>query len=96
MPIVLVLVAVGSGLALLAYLAHRAALAAEARGWIYYKEKPRFRGSTLGLLEEIYHPAMHHVIEERDSERGGGSQEESGGDSDPGDAPDAAPGRLLG
>lgn len=67
---------------LLAYLAHRAALWAEARGWIFYKKKPRFRGSTLGFLEEIYNPSMQHVMEERDSERGSGSQEESGDDPD--------------
>lgn len=76
MPIVLV--CVGVGVIALGCLLHRLALRAEQRGWIYYRSRPRFRGSTLGSLEEIYNPAMHHVMEERDSERGGGSQEESG------------------
>jgi hypothetical protein len=92
MPIVLVLTLVAGGLVLLAYLAHRAALWAEAKGWVYYQKKPRFRGSTLGFLEEIYNPSMHHVVEERDSERGSASQEESGDDPEPGDHRD----RLLG
>jgi len=65
---------------LLGYGIHRLAMWAESRGWIYYKRRPRFRGSTLGYLEEIYNPAMHHVMEERDNERAVGDQAESGGD----------------
>ncbi len=45
--------------------------------------KPRFRGSSLGLLEEIYNPGMEYVMEERASERARGSQDDSGdGDDD--------------
>lgn len=86
MTIVSVLLVAAGVLALLAYVAHRAALWAESRGWIYYRQRPRFRGSSLGYLEEIYNPAMHHVMEERDSEHAIGSQEESG------DGPDAGAG----
>jgi hypothetical protein len=67
----------------LVYVLHRAALHAESRGWIYYKQRPPFRGSTLGYLEEIYNPSMHHVMEQRDHERFAASQEDSG------DGPDA-------
>ena len=78
MTIVSVLAIVAGAALLLLYLAHRLALWAEGRGWIYYRNRPPFRGSTLGFLEEIYNPSMHHVIEERDSERARGGQEESG------------------
>jgi len=82
--IVSVLVIVAGLLALLAYAGHRAALWAERKGWIYYRNRPPFRGSTLGLLEEIYNPSMQHVMEERGSQRSTGAQEDSGDDPDPG------------
>lgn len=61
---------------------HQAALWADRRGWIFYKTKPKFRGSSLGLIESVYNPAMEHVVEERGGERARGSQDESG-DDDP-------------
>lgn len=57
---------------------HRLALWADARGWIFYKTKPRFRGSSLGLIEEIYHPAHEHVIDEEKSEQERADVDESG------------------
>ncbi len=49
------------------------------RGWVYNRYNPRPRRSgTLGLLEEIYQPAIEHLIEERASEKARGSQDESG------------------
>ena len=69
-------------LAALLYGLHRLALWADSRGWIYYKTKPRFKGSSLGLIESVYNPAMEHVVEERGGERARGSQEESGDDPD--------------
>ena len=59
---------------------HRLALWADRNGWIYYKTKPKFRGSSLGLIESVYNPAMEHVVEERGGERARGSQDESGDD----------------
>lgn len=59
---------------------HRLALWADKRGWVYYKTKPKFRGSSLGLLESVYNPAMEHVVEERSGQRARGSQDESGDD----------------
>lgn len=67
-------------LALVLYGTHRLALWADRKGWIYYKTKPRFRGSSLGLIESVYNPAMEHVVEERGGERARGSQDESGDD----------------
>ncbi len=84
MRIALVVGIVVVALAASAFAAHRTALWAEARGWIFYKKTTKFRGSSLGYLEEIYNPGMQHVMEERDSERGGGDQEASGGGPDPG------------
>ena len=71
-----VLLALGYGL-------HRLALWADGRGYIYYKTKPKFKGSSLGLIEGIYNPSVEHVVEERAGERARGSQDESG------DKPDA-------
>lgn len=58
---------------------HRLALWADARGWIYYKTKPKFKGSSLGLIEGIYNPSVEHMVEEKAGEKARGSQDESGG-----------------
>ena len=83
MTIVSALIIAASVLVLLGYAGHRAASWAERRGWIYYRNRPPYRGATLGFLEEIYNPAMHHVMEKRDHERGSAEQEESGDGPDP-------------
>jgi len=70
------------GLIALGYGLHRLALWADDRGYVYYKTKPKFRGSSLGLIESVYNPAMEHVVEERGGERARGSQDESGGKPD--------------
>jgi hypothetical protein len=77
-----VLVAVGYGL-------HRLALWADRRGWLFYKTKAKFKGSSLGLIEGVYNPSVEHVVEERAGERARGSQDESGDKPDAGD--DSAP-----
>jgi hypothetical protein len=69
----------------LVYGLHRLALWADSRSYIYYKTKPKFRGSSLGLIEGIYNPSVEHVVEERAGERARGSQDESGGKPDTGD-----------
>ena len=71
----------------LGYGLHRLALWADGRGYIYYKTKPKFKGSSLGLIEGIYNPSVEHVVEERSSERARGSQDESGGKPGPEDEP---------
>ena len=69
----------------LGYGLHRLALWADGRGYIYYKSKPKFKGSSLGLIEGIYNPSVEHVVEERSGERARGSQDESGDKPEPGD-----------
>lgn len=88
MPTWLVIVSVAVIVAaVLAVGAHRAALWAESRGWIYYRQKPRFRGSSLGLLEEIYNPAAEHVFEEQSGDRARGDVAESGDGENPPSGP---------
>ena len=81
------LIILGVGVAVLAFIGfavHLFALWAGRRNWIYYKNNPRPPGSgPLGFVEQIYQPNIEHVIEERSSERGRASQDESG------DKPDA-------
>ena len=72
------LVVVVVAVLLIGYGLHRAALFADRRGWLYYRTKPRLKGSTLGLLEEIYNPAMTHVIDEQQENRSIADQDESG------------------
>jgi len=49
------------------YLLHRALLAAESRGWIFYRTRPP-RVRTLGMLEELVDPTVEYRIEEESSE----------------------------
>ena len=72
-------------LLVLGYGLRRLALWADGRGYIYYKTKPKFKGSSLGLIEGIYNPSVEHVVEERAGERARGSQDESGDKPDPED-----------
>jgi hypothetical protein len=91
----LVVAAIVVGIALLGYGLHRAALWAERKGWIYYRNR-RGRGVNLGFLDQIYQPAMEHVIEEETQERTVADQAESGddagdeGETEPGSPPDRA------
>ena len=66
------------------YVLHRVLVWAEGRGWIYYRSKDRPRGAFLGILEEIYHPAVSHVVVEASDEAIRADQPESGEDPDPG------------
>ena len=52
-----------------ALLVDRAALWAEARGWLYWRRRPRRAvtgGGVLGELIEVLQPSRGHVVEERD------------------------------
>ena len=78
-------------LAVLLWLADRALLRAEARGWIYWRKK-RGHSDRLGQafleLHTMLEPGKRHVIEERrrdhDEEPGGGAPpEEPAGAEDP-------------
>ncbi len=85
MPAWLIIVIIAAGLACSAYALHRLALWAESRGWLYYRQKARFRGSSIGLIEEIYNPAAEHVFEERSGERARGDTAERGSGDPPPD-----------
>ena len=54
------------------------------RGWVYYRSEDQPRPSSLGLIEEIYQPAIEHVIDEEARERTVADQEASGAPDEPG------------
>ena len=80
---------VALGVLAVGYGLHRLALCADRRGWLYYKTKPKFKGSSLGLIEGIYNAAAEHVVEEKSGEAARREQDESGGKPDGAD-PDSA------
>jgi hypothetical protein len=55
------------GAAVVLYGLHRTLLAAELRGWIFYRHRPP-RVRFLGLLEELVEPRVEYLIEEESSE----------------------------
>lgn len=61
----------------LLYGAHRLALYAENRGWIYYRTRPP-RIRTLGLLEELVDPSVEYRVEEQAAEAIRADEDESG------------------
>ena len=63
---------------------HRLLVRAEGRGWIYYRSEDRPRGAFLGILEEIYQPAIEHVVVEASEEAIRADRSESGEDPEPG------------
>jgi hypothetical protein len=75
----LVIIAV---IALVAFVLHRLALAAEDRGLIYYRQRPP-RVRSLGTLESLVQPSIEYMIEEQSAEAARADHEESG-QGDPG------------
>jgi hypothetical protein len=74
------------GIVVLLYVLHRLALAAESRGWIFYKTRaPRVR--TLGLFEELVDPKVEYMVEEQSSEAIRADQSEQGDGYRDGDEP---------
>lgn len=53
------------GVAGLLFLAYLGLTAAEQRGWIFYRHRPRVQ--FLGLLEEIVQPSVEYLVEEQSS-----------------------------
>ena len=80
MPWYLTVALVVSGAGLLAFGWRRFSRYAAERDWIYHeKHNPRPEGlSSLGLLEEIYQPAIEHMVQEIAEERARGSQDGQG------------------
>ena len=77
-----------AGVLLLGYTLHRLALAAERRGWIYYKNKHASAGLGTSLIGQIYQPSIEHVVEEQQSRRIAADRNDSGDD----DGDDTGPG----
>jgi hypothetical protein len=57
------------------------------RGWVYYRNPNAPKGSSLGLLEEIYQPSVTHVIDQQVLEDSLTDQSESGDPETPGGSP---------
>lgn len=62
---------------------------ADRKGWVWYRNADRPPPHTLGTLEEIYHPAMHHVIEEETRAATEAETPESGAPPTAGTDPDS-------
>ena len=71
---------------ILLYALHCAAIWAEHRGWIYYKNKRRPGGVGLSLIGQIYQPSIEHVVEEEQSTKVKADQDDSGDKPEPGSA----------
>lgn len=71
-------IAVIVALLIAGYGLHRLALAAERRGWIYYKNRRAPGGLGLSLIGQIYQPSIEHVVDEQQSKRIAGEQDDSG------------------
>lgn len=56
---------------------------ANRRGWVYYRNPHRPPPRSLGLLEEIYQPSVHHLIEEMVSKETEADSEATGAPEDP-------------
>lgn len=53
---------VALGMAVLAI--HLVLIRADRRGLVWYRNPSRPPPRSLGFIEEIYHPAVHHLVEE--------------------------------
>lgn len=65
-------------LAIIALLTHLLLTSFDKRGWVYYRNPGAPKGSSLGLLEEIYQPSVTHVTEQQTLEDSLRDQTESG------------------
>ncbi len=75
-----VIIAVGAivALALAALFVHLTLTWMAARGWVYYRPIERQRPTSLGFIEEVFHPSMEHVIDEETRDKTEADQKESG------------------
>lgn len=78
MDVIILLVGVVTALIVVGAAVHMILTWADRRGWVWYRNAERPRPHTLGLLEEVYHPAMHHVIDEEVREATEADTDESG------------------
>jgi hypothetical protein len=80
-PLILGVVA---ALAVVALTVHLLLTWFDRRGWVYYRNPNAPKGSSIGLLEEIYQPSMTHVIDEETRQASEADQPDSGGPEIPG------------
>ncbi len=82
-------VAAGIALALVvaSLIVHLALTLMARRGWVYYRTQDLPRPSSLGYVEEVFHPSVAHVIDEQASEASRADQAESGEGDKPGITP---------
>ncbi|HSJ72224.1 MAG TPA: hypothetical protein VLA29_11335 [Acidimicrobiia bacterium] len=66
-----------------ALIVHVALTWADRRGWVYYRNPRRPPPRSLGLLEEIYQPSVHHLVEEMVSKETEADTEATGAPEDP-------------
>lgn len=64
MDTLVVVIGVVTALAIVAVAVHLSLTWADRRGWVWYRNPRRPPPHTLGLIEEVYHPAMYHVVDE--------------------------------
>ena len=57
---------------------HRTLTWVDRRGWVFYRNRERKAPLPMGILEEIYHPAIEHLVVELGEEAIRADQEESG------------------
>lgn len=80
MTVLWIAFAIGA-LVVLGYAVHRLLLAAEDRGWIYYKTKGKGGAPSIAFLElaAIWKPDIEHVIEQEYEGRAVREDQEQGG-----------------
>jgi hypothetical protein len=83
MPLILVFGAIAT-LSLVALATHLLLTSFNRRGWVYYRNPDAPKGSSLGLIEEIYQPSVTHVIDQQSLEDSLKDQSESGDPDHPG------------
>ncbi len=66
-----------------ALIVHAVLTWADRRGWVYYRNPQRPPPRSLGILEEIYQPSVHHFIEETVSKQTEADSADSGAPLDP-------------
>ena len=71
-------------LGLVALLIHLLLTIFNRRGWVYYRNPDTPKGSSLGLLEEIYQPSTTHVVDQQILDESHRDQTESGDSEHPG------------
>lgn len=79
---------------LIAYLGHRAMLAMERRGWVYYRTKGTgsMGASAMFSLNEVFHPEGRHTVVEQQEQNLRGARRQAPGDGPTDEEPPAGAG----